>query len=66
MEKAQKASNYECYTPSSEPFRIFMKIKIYKAVIYLNCCSRWAKNLVSHHKGRMYIESLDKGVPKRI
>jgi hypothetical protein len=24
MEKAQKPSNSECYTPSSEPFRIYL------------------------------------------
>jgi hypothetical protein len=31
MEKVQKPSNSECYTPSSEPFRIYMKIIIYTA-----------------------------------
>jgi hypothetical protein len=26
MKKVQKPSNSECYTPSSEPFRIYLKI----------------------------------------
>jgi hypothetical protein len=28
MEKVQKSSNSKCYTPSSEPFRIYMEITV--------------------------------------
>jgi hypothetical protein len=28
MDKVQKLSNFECYTPSSEPFRIYIFIRV--------------------------------------
>jgi hypothetical protein len=37
MEKVQKPSNSVCYTPSSEPFKIYCKIRAWKTTSKWGC-----------------------------
>jgi hypothetical protein len=56
MDKVQKHSNPECYTPSSEPFRIYYVILLSYVTQYLRNCTysfhirKAATDVVIHNK----------------
>jgi hypothetical protein len=61
MEKSKKPSNPVCYTPSSGPFRIYVKITIYKNIILpvvLRGCEIWSLILREEHRPRVFDDRL--------